>query len=290
MRKPVRKKRAAFQLSRAVTADTALSARIKQEARIGPKANPSSAGAALDLALVVKPGKERWPVKTGQDSGASKVGAVAGSPRPVIVDTTIEELVEMARPSDMRVITKNHPQFQKRRATPVEITVWRITAHVTGVKNEDDGDLHLILQGESGATMIAEAPRAEKKFVGAGNPWLPAMRRVRETIDPDVRTALSGTPLIMAASGEYVPIQSFDQTRLSAAALSTQMDAAAAFDAGLKFKARIAPRRARLAGVGFFDRVHGQTGVASTNGIELHPLFEFEWLTESGRPRKRKRK
>ena len=39
------------------------------------------------------------------------------------------------------------------------------------------------------------------------------------------------------------------------------------------------PRKARLAGVGLFDRVHDQIGVAITNGIELHPVLAFEWLS-----------
>jgi hypothetical protein len=30
--------------------------------------------------------------------------------------------------------------------------------------------------------------------------------------------------------------------------------------------------------VGFFDKVHGQTGVALTNAIELHPVLKIEWL------------
>lgn len=33
--------------------------------------------------------------------------------------------------------------------------------------------------------------------------------------------------------------------------------------------------RVRLTGVGFFDKIHGQTGVAP-NGIELHPVLSFE--------------
>jgi hypothetical protein len=32
---------------------------------------------------------------------------------------------------------------------------------------------------------------------------------------------------------------------------------------------------ARITGVGFFDVLHGQTGVAP-NGIELHPVLHFE--------------
>ena len=30
-------------------------------------------------------------------------------------------------------------------------------------------------------------------------------------------------------------------------------------------------------GVGFFDRVHDQTGVAMKNGIELHPVLAIEF-------------
>lgn len=36
---------------------------------------------------------------------------------------------------------------------------------------------------------------------------------------------------------------------------------------------------ARITGVGFFDTVHGQTGVSHTNGIELHPVLGIEWLS-----------
>jgi hypothetical protein len=32
----------------------------------------------------------------------------------------------------------------------------------------------------------------------------------------------------------------------------------------------------RVTGVGFFDHLHGQTGVAP-NGIELHPLLDIEF-------------
>ncbi len=36
--------------------------------------------------------------------------------------------------------------------------------------------------------------------------------------------------------------------------------------------------RARITGLGFFDLDHGQTGVAKTNAIELHPVIDIEFL------------
>jgi hypothetical protein len=44
------------------------------------------------------------------------------------------------------------------------------------------------------------------------------------------------------------------------------------------FKTAIPSTRARITGVGFFDQVHGQTGVSKLNGIELHPILKVEFL------------
>ena len=41
-----------------------------------------------------------------------------------------------------------------------------------------------------------------------------------------------------------------------------------------------AHRRATITGVGFFDSIHGQTGVAP-NGIELHTDLSFEGTSRS---------
>jgi hypothetical protein len=50
------------------------------------------------------------------------------------------------------------------------------------------------------------------------------------------------------------------------------------FDMGQPFKAKVPATAAEVVGVGFFDRVHGQTGVASSNGIELHPILAITFL------------
>jgi hypothetical protein len=44
------------------------------------------------------------------------------------------------------------------------------------------------------------------------------------------------------------------------------------------FQTKVPPTPARITGVGFFDKVHGQMGVALLNGIELHPVLKIEWL------------
>src|SRR5262249_23557392 len=148
--------------------------------------------------------------------------------------------------------------FQSKRAGTTELTVWRVTADVTAIKNEADGDLHLALQGESGETMIAESTRPDPKFVGKHNPWLPHMQAVRSTLAGELRTALAGLSLVPDTDGKLVPLESFEPSRLAAASLGAPVDAAAALAQGLAFKARIEPRKAQLTGVGFFDKVHGQ--------------------------------
>ena len=42
--------------------------------------------------------------------------------------------------------------------TSAERSVYRVIATVTASINEDDGDVHLVLAGDDGSTLIAEAP------------------------------------------------------------------------------------------------------------------------------------
>src|SRR5580765_4663371 len=82
-------------------------------------------------------GVERWTVKTLGD-------------RPSLLpsrSTSIGYLVSRAAPSSL-------PQSR----LPFERHVYSVTAAVTLVRPEDDGDLHLVLQDSAGRTMIAESP------------------------------------------------------------------------------------------------------------------------------------
>ena len=82
-------------------------------------------------------GVERWAVKTLGD-------------RPALLParrTTIRFLV--TRPA-----SEGLPQTR----LPFERHIYRVTAAVTLVRPEDDGDFHLVLQDAAGRTMIAESP------------------------------------------------------------------------------------------------------------------------------------
>src|SRR5947208_9961086 len=84
-------------------------------------------------------GVERWAVKTLQD-------------RPVL---------RPARPTTVRFLVTRRPpaHLPATRRLPFERNVFTVVAAVTGIRAEDDGDLHLLLR--SGRfQMIAEAPQA----------------------------------------------------------------------------------------------------------------------------------
>ena len=111
------------------------------------------------------------------------------------------------------------------RVRPVETTVFTVEATLTGFKQEDDSDYHLVF-ADAGRTMIAEL---------ASPPCT----------QPD--------PL---RAGIVTARQAFE-TR---------------FHPGPRFEHVTVP--VTVTGVGFFDFIHGQTGVAP-NGIELHPILNI---------------
>jgi hypothetical protein len=82
-------------------------------------------------------GVERWTVKTLGDRPSLRPAQAA----------SIKSLTALPAPEGL-------PQTR----LPRERRVYRVTAAVTLVRPEDDGDFHLVLQDGSGRTMIAEAP------------------------------------------------------------------------------------------------------------------------------------
>ncbi len=269
-----------------------------------PKVNPSVAakikaaamaeglaGAPLEdvpmlLQMATKPGVERWPVKTGTDKNVAQVGknVIAGQSLGVgIVEATLEELIRLGRPVGMRPATKNFDHdFHDRRLGVVEKTVFMIEVDIIALKQERDGDYHLVLQGASGQMMIGEAPTPTKQFVGA-SPWLANMKTARQAIDKRLVSPLAPADFVQL-DGTLVPRAALPeamQPQALAAPATTESFATPKEGQALEsptFQTKIKPTRARITGVGFFDRVHDQTGVAPLNGIELHPILKIEFL------------
>ena len=232
---------------------------------------------------ITKPGVQRWPVKTGQDPDVAKVGKniIGGVDLGTgIVPVTIEELIRIRRPANMTPADKVFPAFQEKRSEPLEFVVWQIEGDIIVVKLEDDGDYHLVVQGASGDTMIAEVPTPTKLFIG-NSPWLDNIKAARSAVDQKLLKHL--------APQDFVP---FDGVLVPRGSFSTEP--AQAFSAVLPqsfvttaegqehtmpaFQAKVKPTPARITGVGFFDVVHGQTGVAQLNGVEIHPTLKIQWL------------
>jgi hypothetical protein len=258
-------------VNRLPVADSALTAQIKAAAGVTdrpivPVAPPAVPGPEL----VTKPGSERWPVKTGTDPDVNLVAQR-------IVPTTVEEMISIPRPADMSVPTQDYAAYQEHRASPVETTIWQLEAYITALKQETDGDYHLVLQGASGETMIGEIPTPRPPFVQPQSPWLANIKAARAAVDDKLVKHLAAADFV-PFGGKLVPRESLTAPPPEAQAALPESLATPEQGIGPAFKTRITPTRARITGVGFFDRVHGQMGVSQSNGIELHPILKIEWL------------
>jgi hypothetical protein len=172
---------------------------------------------------------------------------------------------------------KDPPEFTRVRAGITEITIWRIVGTIIALKHEKDGDYHLVVQGASGATMVAEIPTPTKRFVG-DSPWLTNIGQARKEIDDRFVKHLSPAAFALL-NDKYVPIAALTFQAHSPAhpAMVFQTPEEQAAVVQPLFATQISPTLARITGVGFFDRAHGATG-AAPNVIELHPVLKIEWV------------
>ncbi|MDQ1536231.1 MAG: hypothetical protein QOE58_624 [Actinomycetota bacterium] len=159
-------------------------------------------------------GVERWGVKTGTDAGAARVDLTS------VKRATVAELDALPPPVDPIA-----------RVTPVEDTVFEVSATLTFYKTEADSDYHLVLSDDLGHTMIAEIPLPD--CVSSG-PFKAAIGSARAALAATLHSSTRGRTVT-------VPVT--------------------------------------VQGVGFFDHIHGQRGVAP-NGIELHPVLAISFGNE----------
>jgi hypothetical protein len=254
-----------------ITGDAAR--KIKLAAGINPALVIPEAAALMPAKLVTKPGIERWPVKTGADADVAEVG-VSKKPDATVgfglVDTTVEELTSIPRPS-----SADGSSAENHRVSTVETTVWRLQAEIITLKQESDGDYHLVLQGDSGDTMIGEVPTPRPPFVASTSPFLGDIKVARKWVDDNI---LSKSPAALTAVGQTLaPVASLIMAPTGASVAPSAITTPAGEGAQPTFKTKIRTAKATLIGVGFFDHLHGQTGVAP-NGIELHPVLSIEFV------------
>ena len=106
-------------------------------------------------------GVERWSVKTGTDPDASAINFVT---QPTTIAT-------------MRSWTPPSPIPPNNRVAPFETTTWTINANLLEYKFEDDSDYHIVLQDQSGNTIIGEIPNPG--CVGSGSPFAASIVNAR---------------------------------------------------------------------------------------------------------------
>jgi hypothetical protein len=268
------------------TVSSAVATQIKAACGVhsGVEAPPAPLAAIPEL--VTKPGTERWPVKTGQDPDRNAVGKNILDGQNLgagIVPATVEELISMPRPAGLEDIKADPPEFQNKRAQPVEVTIWRVEGTITVLNQEADGDYHLVFQGASGATLVAEVPTPTTTFIG-DSPWLANIQETRQAVDDKLVHALNPNDFVLPPGGKKLvprnslsgdfPIPPMANFKLPESFLTPEAEEEATMPT---FQTAVKPTAARITGVGFFDRSHGATG-AAPNVFELHPVLKIEWL------------
>lgn len=268
------------------TVSPTVAAQIKSACGVHLGVQAFAALPAPKPALVTKPGKERWDVKTGQDPDRDGVGKNVVNGQDLgagIVPATIEELITMPRPVGMEDASTDPPQFQDKRANLVELTIWQIEGNITVLNQEADGDNHLVVQGPSGATLVAEVPTPTTVFIG-DSPWMQNIKEARQAVNDKLVHPLNPHDFILPPGGKkLVPRNSVSGDLPLPAMASFAMPesflppAEGEEIAMPTFQTAVKPTPVRITGVGFFDRAHGATG-AAPNVIEIHPVLKIEFL------------
>src|SRR5262249_33543752 len=120
-----------------IVAAAALALLAVSVAAWGSRAPTTSAAPARPVRTLC--GVERWQVKTLGD-------------RPTLLPTQPRTIAYLT--------TRTAPHPLPGTRLPFERHMFRVTAAVTLVRLESDGDFHLVLQDTAGRTMIAESPMA----------------------------------------------------------------------------------------------------------------------------------
>jgi len=155
--------------------------------------------------------------------------------------TTIAALIQEQVPDALVGAGETPPGPDRQpgvESTLYSLDVWLVRCHP-----ETDGDYHLVLSDGAGNTMIGEIPDPGR--VDATSPFFAQIQNARAAFE-------ARFPQMTSLAQVSVPEGS---ARPGLAEINEQV---------------------QLSGIGFFDFVHGQDGVAQ-NGIELHPVIDIEF-------------
>jgi hypothetical protein len=123
----------------------------------------------------------------------------------------------------------------------VEHKIWEVTATLVGYKLETDQDYHLVLRDDAGNSMIAEIP---DPAAAAGSHFLTEITAARKAFTDQFSLQLQALAL---------------EARPGIVAMMVNVSVSVT-----------------VRGIGLFDFIHGQVGVAP-NGVELHPVVALSF-------------
>lgn len=188
-------------------------------------------------------GTERWPVKVCKDAKAKVLfqdDKISTHKLKPAVETTIEQMIDFEAPAHLGITTPRFAEEPEDKIYTLEATLFDYKwEKPTKKKNKKTGKVSI---------------------VG----------------DDDYHLAIkdeSGNTMIAEIASKSCVGQTPEP-------LKTMMkEARDEFDAHLTATSRFKPAnlRIRITGPGFFDKLHGQRGLAP-NGIEIHPILKIEFL------------
>jgi hypothetical protein len=129
------------------------------------------------------------------------------------------------------------------RVKGVETTIWELDVILVGYQLEQDQDYHLVLADQAKNTMIAEIP--DPALVDASSLFKAQIVSSRQAFDGHFGLQMQA---LRALAQPGAPAPMIVQVAVPV----------------------------HVTGPGFFDFIHGQTGVAP-NGIELHPVLNIQF-------------
>lgn len=109
---------------------------------VGCTRSGGDSGGVAQRKIPTQCGSERWDVKTLTDPGAEGVDLTPSR-------ATVEQLSALPVPAEFK---------RDAARLPSEFQSYTVEATLVEFKEEDDNDIHLVIMGPSGRSMIAEIP------------------------------------------------------------------------------------------------------------------------------------